>query len=146
MKLSTRGRYGLRAMFELALSFEKGPILMKTIAENQDISHKYLHALLTSLKSAGLVRNIRGLGGGYLLTKPPSEIRISEVVGILEGSLSPVECVRDKSLCKRADLCVARDVWCDLGETIENMLSGLTLYDLIARMKKKEAEPQMYYI
>lgn len=144
MKLSTRGRYGLRAMLELSLSFDKGYVLIKTIAENQEISLKYLHALLTTLKSAGLVHSLRGRGGGYSLTRPPSEIRLSEVVRVLEGSLSLVECVEDKSLCKRAQHCVTRDVWCDLGETIENMLSSLTLDDLIGRMKK-EAEP-MYYI
>lgn len=146
MRLSTRGRYGLRAMLELALGFNKGPVLMQTIAENQEISLKYLHALLTTLKSAGLVRSVRGTGGGYLLTRPPSEIRISEVAEVLEGSLSPAECVKDKSVCKRADHCVTRDVWRDLGDAIESMLSSLTLCDLITRMKNREASPQMYYI
>ena len=146
MKLSTRARYGLRAMFELALSYEKGPVLMQTIAENQELSLKYLHALLTTLKGAGLVRSVRGARGGYMLTKPPSEIRIGEVVMVLEGSLSPVECVNDRRICKRAESCVTRGVWRELGEVVERTLSGLTLDDLIARMKKKDTAPQMYHI
>jgi Rrf2 family cysteine metabolism transcriptional repressor len=146
MKISTRGRYGLRAMLELAQNFEDGPVLMKKIAEKQEISMKYLHTLLTMLKAAGLVHSVRGAGGGYSLTRPPSEIKVSEVVRVLEGSLSPVECVKDRSLCKRAELCVARDVWSDLGEAIETLLSGLTLDDLLVRMKEKEAVPRMYFI
>jgi Rrf2 family protein len=145
MKLSTRGRYGLRAMLELAIGFEKGPVLMRSISENQEISLKYLHSLLTTLKGAGLVRSVRGKGGGYMLTRAPSEIRISEVVKVLEGSLTLVECVKDKSLCRRAEHCVAREVWQDLGDAIENTLSGLTLYDLLIRMKKKEPAQQIYY-
>ena len=78
MRISTRGRYGLRAMFELARSFGGAPVLMSAVAERQDLSRKYLHALLTTLKSAGLVRSVRGAGGGFLLARPPAEIRISE--------------------------------------------------------------------
>lgn len=146
MKISTRGRYGLRAMLELAQSFEDGPVLMKHIAEKQEISMKYLHTLLTMLKAAGLVHSMRGAGGGYSLTRPPSEITVSEVVRVLEGSLFPVQCVKDKELCERAERCVARDVWSDLGEAIEKLLSGLTLDDLLARKKKKDAVTQMYFI
>ncbi len=146
MKISTRGRYGLRAMLELAQNFEEGPVSIGTIAERQEISMKYLHTLLTALKTGGLVHSVRGAGGGYSLNRPPSDIKVSEVVRVLEGSLSPVECVNDKGLCKRADRCVAREVWIDLGVAIETLLSGLTLGDLLVRIKEKEAVPQMYFI
>jgi len=146
MRVSTKGRYGLRAMLQLAQSFDEGPVLMRTIAQSQGISIKYLHALLTMLKGAGLVRSVRGASGGYTLTRSPSKIRISEVFEVLEGSPSLVECVEDKGLCKRAERCPARDIWWDLSKVIENTLSSLTLEDAITRMRKKGATPPMYNI
>jgi len=144
MKLSTRGRYGLRAMLEIALGFEEGPVLTQTISEHQEISRKYLHTLLTTLKGAGLVRSVRGTGGGYVLTRSPSEIRVSEVVSVLEGSL--IDCVGDKNICNRSAQCVTRELWQELSDTIEGFLSQVTLHDLVVRTRKKEASPQMFYI
>jgi len=133
MRMSTRARYGFRAMLELAEGFQKGPIPLRTIAEHQDISGKYLHALLTILKNSGFVRTIRGPGGGYVLTRHPSRINAAEVIRALEGSLAIVGCVDDKRFCKsnRANGCVARCVWQDLTKTIETTLSGLNLTDVI---------------
>ena len=85
MQISTRGRYGLRAMFELARGFGQDPLLMSTVAERQGLSRKYLHTLLTTLKTAGLVRSVRGAGGGFVLARPPAEIKLSEVITALEG-------------------------------------------------------------
>jgi len=125
-------------MIDLALVYEEGPMLMKNISENQGISLKYLHALLTRLKEAGLVRSVRGAGGGFQLARHPSKIRIIEVVEALEGPLTPVGCVKDESVCERAEHCVARDVWRDLGDAMESTLSGLTLSELIDRKKNED--------
>jgi len=92
------------------------------------------------------VRSVRGAGGGYLLAKYPSKIKISEIVRILEGSFSIADCVEDESLCTRAEDCVTRDVWRDLGNTIENMLSGITLDDLIARTRERVKKSHNYHI
>ena len=133
MKVSTRGRYGLRAMLELARCSGESPVLMSTLAEREDISRKYLHALLTALKSAGLVRSVRGAGGGFVLSKDPAETRLSEILRAVEGPLSLVDCVADRRACDRSNRCVARGVWQDLSDAIESMLDSITLEDLVAR-------------
>ncbi len=146
MKISTKGRYGLRAMLELAMHHGDSPVLMSSIAENQNISRKYLHALLTSLRSAGLVRSVRGSRGGYTLSHDPHQIRLNEIVHALEGSFAPVDCIDEEHICDRADLCVIRDVWADLSNAIETYLSSITLADLMERQKAQNAAQTMYYI
>jgi len=141
MRVSTKGRYGLRAMFELAQSFGEGPVLMSAIAERQGLSRKHLHALLTSLKSAGLVRSIRGPGGGFVLSKAPGEIRLSEVLRALEGPLALVHCVMDRQACDRVNQCAARNVWQELSGTIEEALNSVTLEDLLGQGTKAHAKP-----
>ena len=132
MKVSTRGRYGLRAMLELARCRRQFPVLMSTLAEREDISRKYLHTLLTALKSAGLVSSVRGAGGGFMLSKESAEIRLGEILRAVEGPLSLVDCVADKRVCDRSNRCVARGVWRELSGAIESMLDSITLEDLIA--------------
>jgi len=146
LKLSTRGCYGLRAMLELALHYGGKPVLMRSIAENQGISRKYLHALLTSLKSAGFVRSVRGSGGGYLLAKAPANIRVDDVVQALEGSLSITDCVEDPKVCHRSSRCVTHELWQELSQAVARLLSAVTLEDLVARHAAKEAEVPMYHI
>ena len=147
MRLSTKARYGVRAMLSLALDYGRGPIPLKEVAEQQEISEKYLEHLMASLRSAGLVRSVRGTHGGYLLAKSPSQIRLDEVVRVLEGSIAPVECVDDASLCGRVGLCVTRDVWGELKEAMESVLASTTLQDLVERQKEREqSEETMYYI
>lgn len=134
MKISTKGRYGLRAMFEIAKVYEQGPVLMSTISKNQGISRKYLHSLLTSLKSAGLVRSVLGSRGGFLLSKPPSQITVKEIVTVLEGSLSPVDCVdfvEDERICERMGICPTLSVWVVLKKVINDLLSCITLEDIL---------------
>ena len=133
-------------MVELAGNYGTGPVLMEGIARGQGISRKYLHALLTRLKSAGLVRSVRGAGGGYSLARAPSQIRLDEVVRILEGSLSVVDCVEDIEVCARVEGCVTRDVWRDLTQLIEGFLASMTLEDLVVRKRAKYAGPPMYHI
>lgn len=132
MKMTTRGRYGLRAMLELARRYDEPPVLMSTLAEQERISRKYLHTLLASLKSAGLVQSLRGAGGGFRLSRAPSEIRLSEVLQAVEGPLSLVDCVARPSVCDRSRTCTARRVWEKLSIAIERALGSVTLQELVA--------------
>jgi len=145
MRLSTKGRYGARAMLDLALNFGKEPILLRDIATRQEVSEKYLEHSMSSLRNAGLVRSIRGARGGYILAKPPSEIRLSEIMEVLEGSMAPVECVDDSEVCHRADLCVTLDIWEKMKEAIDNILESTTLEDLAERYKDKESSNAIIY-
>ncbi len=146
MKMSTRGRYGLRVMLELALREGKDPVLMSDIAEAQHISRKYMHSLLSRLKGAGLVRAVRGMGGGYLLNRAPADITVFEILETLEGSLYPLECTYTPNICPRMETCVARDVWLEIKGSIEKLLTGMTLEDLVQRHHAKNDQSTMYYI
>ncbi|TET17129.1 MAG: Rrf2 family transcriptional regulator [Dehalococcoidia bacterium] len=147
MKLSTKGQYGARAMVELALHYGEGPILLKDIAKRQQISERYLEHLILSLKVAGLVKSMRGARGGFSLAKPPSQIRLSEIIQIVEGSIAIVECVDDPNLCSRADLCVTRDIWAEMKKAINGVLESTTLQDLVERQREKQKpEAGSYYI
>jgi Rrf2 family cysteine metabolism transcriptional repressor len=138
MKLSTRTRYGLRAIIELAENNGAAPLQTKAIAASQDISVKYLEQLMTILRSAGLVRSIRGSKGGYMLAKSPNQIKLSKVFDCLEGHVTTVECVEDRSFCERAEDCVARQVWAEVQQAIKNVLQSITLQDLVDRTKEKK--------
>jgi len=145
MKLSTKGRYGTRAMVDLALRYGQGPILLKDIAKRQEISEKYLEHIITSLKVAGLVKSIRGAHGGYILAKSPAQIKLSQVIKVLEGSIAPVECVDDPRTCSRVELCVTRDVWKEIKRAIDEILESISLKDLVEREKKKEENKNVIY-
>jgi Rrf2 family protein len=138
MKLSTRTRYGLRAIIELAEHSGAAPLQTKVIAASQDISVKYLEQLMTILRSAGFVRSIRGSKGGYMLAKSPNQIKISDVFDCLEGHVTTVECVEDRSFCERVEDCVARQVWAQVQQAIKNVLQSITLQDLVDRAKNKK--------
>ena len=147
MKLSTKGRYGARVMLDLALHFGEGPILLKDIAKRQQISERYLEQLILSLKAAGLVESTRGARGGFTLAKPPSQIRLSEIIQTMEGSIAPVTCVDDPKACSRADVCVTRDIWSEMGKAMSGVLESTTLEDLVQRQREKEKpETIMYHI
>jgi len=147
MKLSTRGRYGTRALLELALHQQEGPVLLKDIAQRQQISQRYLENLIKPLVSAGIVRSIRGAKGGVLLAKAPTEIRLSEVIQLFEGSVAPVDCINNPGICNRSELCVTRDVWGELKTAMDRILSSTTLQDLVERQKIKEPlKSLVYYI
>ena len=120
----------------MARCFGDAPVLMRTLANRQDLSRKYLHALLTVLKSAGLVRSVRGPGGGFVLTRPPAQIRLSEVLDAVEGPLSLVDCVADRRVCGRARRCAARRVWRELSGAMKDMLDTVTLEDIVAPEQK----------
>ena len=137
MKLSTKGRYAARAMLDLAQHFGQGPILVKDISRREEISERYLEQILTPLKIAGLVRVIRGARGGFTLARLPSEIRLIEIIQIMEGSTAPVECVDDAQICSRSDLCITREVWAEMKKAIDTVLESTTLQDLLERQKKR---------
>lgn len=146
MKISTKGRYGLRVMMELARHYGEGPVPVEEIAQNQQISGNYIHLLVKDLRSAGLVRTIRGPRGGYALTRGPSFITALDVVSALEGNLAPVDCVADQELCSRSAQCIAREVWCEVASAVDGVLSGLTLEQLSARQSAKREEQLTYVI
>jgi Rrf2 family protein len=132
MKLSTRTRYGLRAMVELARRSGEGPVSMEAIARSQALSRKYLHALLSTLRRAGLVKSLRGASGGFVTSRPPAELTLGEVVRALEGPLDLVRCVTDGRACSRSARCVTRGLWSELSRAMEDRLDGITLEDLAA--------------
>jgi Rrf2 family protein len=147
MKLSTRARYGTRALLDLALHSGEGAVLLKDIARRQEISLPYLEHLISPLVAAGIVKSTRGARGGILLLKPPAEIKLSEVLELLEGSIAPVDCVNNPKICPRSDLCVTRDIWSELKKVMNGVLESTTLQDLVERQKGKNGpKHRMYYI
>ena len=147
MKVSTKGRYGLRALLDLALHQDEGLVPLKDIARRQEFSLSYLEHLVAPLIAAGLVKSTRGARGGVLLLKPPSEVKLSEVVEILEGSIALVDCVNNPALCHRAGSCVTRDIWIEMKRAMSRVLDSTTLQDLVERQeKRRQTETGMYYI
>jgi len=137
LKFSTRARYGMRAMLDLAVNGEGELVLLKEIAERQGISKRYLEHMMSLLRNKGLVVAERGAHGGYRLARRPEEIRLDEIFTALEGEIAPVECVRDASICDRAGECVVRDLWCDMASAMKGVLAGETLADLRRRWERK---------
>ncbi|RQD70574.1 MAG: Rrf2 family transcriptional regulator [Tindallia sp. MSAO_Bac2] len=133
MILSTKGRYGLKAMFELGLHHGTGPVPLKVIAEKQRIPENYLEQLIAILRKAGLVRSVRGAQGGYMLMKQPENITVADVLLTLEGPLAPSECVleSESSSCDNAEKCITRTVWEKILISIHDVIDGMTLQDMI---------------
>jgi Rrf2 family protein len=127
-------------MLDLALHRDEGAILVRDIARRQEVSEKYLKQLLASLKAAGLVRTIRGARGGFTLAKPPSEIKLIEIVQVMEGSMAPAECVDDAQICSRSDSCVTRQVWTEIKEATAKILESTNLQDLVRRSRPSPVE------
>ncbi|NOQ44000.1 MAG: Rrf2 family transcriptional regulator, partial [Dehalococcoidia bacterium] len=141
------GRYGTRALLDVALHQDDSPVQLKVIAQRQQISLHYLEHIVAPLIAAGLLRSTRGAYGGVSLGKPPQEIKLSEVIQVLEGSITPVECVDDPNVCSRADVCATRDVWTDVKKAMAGVLESVTLQDLVERQKdKQKLVSAMYYI
>jgi Rrf2 family protein len=132
-------------MLDLAINSGEGPVLVREIARRQGFSARYLEQLLLFLKIAGLVRATRGARGGFSLAKPPSEIKLSEIIQIMEGSMAPVECVDNAGVCSRADLCVTREIWGEMKQAMDRILESTTLQDLVERQKRKEQAAEVIY-
>jgi Rrf2 family protein len=133
LKLSTKGQYGVRAMFELARNFDKGPLTIKEIASRQDVSVAYLEQLLNKLRKSKLIKSRKGPGGGYVISRKPKDISVGMILNSLEGPVAITQCLDPSTSkgCKRVDSCVARLLWKSLGEKIESFLDTINLNDLL---------------
>lgn len=136
MKLSTKGRYGVTALYELAMHYGEGTVSLKSIAHNQGISENYLEQLISTLRQAGLVKSVRGAQGGYQLSRPPEEITIGEIITTMEGPIALVDCLLASGdelaeYCDRSGQCVTRGVWEKVCDSISAVLNAITLQDLL---------------
>jgi Rrf2 family cysteine metabolism transcriptional repressor len=149
MKLSTKGRYGVKAMLDLAVHSSEGHIPLKSIAERQNISENYLEQLFALLRKEGIVKSIRGAQGGYMLAHDPQEITVGSILRALEGSLAPVDCVteNDPAHCDRAERCVTKSIWTKIRDKVNEVVDSITLKDLMEEYRKLNTEQgYMYYI
>lgn len=146
MKISTKGRYGLRVLVDIAAHQEKGPVILRDISARQDISEKYLWQVINPLKAAGLVKSTRGAKGGYVLSMRPEQITLLEVVSILEGPVSMVDCVGDPDKCGRSNACVTRGVWGNLEKDIKESMAKVTLKEILDLQNKADASASISYI
>ncbi len=149
MKLSTKGRYGLKAMLDLAVHNSEGQVVLKSIAERQAISENYLEQLFAILKKAKLVKSIRGSQGGYVLATSADNISVGDILRALEGSLAPVDCVAEGHpvSCSRYDCCVTKGIWKKIRDSINTVVDSTTLESLVEEYRKvRNQDNDTYYI
>lgn len=138
MKISTKGRYALRMMLDLASNYTGSPISLKDIANRQGISDKYLEQIISVLNRAGYVKSVRGAQGGYLLSKEPKDYTVGMILRLTEGSLAPVTCIEDDEInCERQDACVTVILWKKIDEAVRNVVDNTTLQDLLDWQQEK---------
>lgn len=142
IKLSTKGRYGTRLMLNLALHYDAGqePVILKNVAREEDISIRYLEQIIIPLKLSKLVKSIRGAGGGYILTCPPSKIKLIEVIEALEGPIALVDCVDDLEYCDKTPRCATYEVWKEASDLLKNYFTRTTLQHLVERAQEKNPQ------
>ncbi len=140
MIISTKGRYGLRAMFELAKAWEQGHLSIRQIAAQQALSEQYLEQIFPLLKSAGLVKSTRGAGGGYVLAREPKDISVGSVLTALEGKLAPADCVCGDADCENAHACTAHAIWRRIYDGISDVVEGISLQDMLDDDKRLAGE------
>ena len=140
MKLSTRGRYGIHVMYDLALNAEKGPQSIKAISERGDMPDAYLEQLIAVLKREGLVTSTRGALGGYMLSRPANEITVGDVLRALEGGLSLVDCLDGEESCGKSCACPSRIVWMKLRDGMNAIVDGITLQDMVEDYRRMNAQ------
>lgn len=145
MKLSTKGKYGVKAMVELAINYGGDPISIKTIGKRQDISEYYLEQLFSSLRKAKLIKSIRGAQGGYVLSRDPKEITVAEIMDVLEGPIEIADCI-DGISCDNIDCCATRLLWKRIKESIDTVLLSTTLEDIVNDYKDMQAKRQGLYL
>lgn len=154
MQLSTKGRYAVRAMFDLAFYSKGEPVPLSRISEREEISLHYLEQLFNKLRKGGVVSSVRGPSGGFKLAKLPAEITVEEIIRIVEGPIVPVNCTEHKkknSSCHRADRCVTHLLWKRLGRNINEFLKSVTMQDLVDEARElmdtgKVSHDYMFYI
>ncbi|MDU4959994.1 MAG: Rrf2 family transcriptional regulator [Sporomusaceae bacterium] len=130
MRLSTKGRYGVKAVLDLAVNYGYEHLSIKTIAERRGVSEYYLEQLFAQLRRAGIIKSIRGAYGGYTLSRPPAEITVHEIIEVLEGSIEISECI-DDTTCNNSDYCATRLLWVKIKESIDSVLKSTTLQDMV---------------
>ena len=138
MKLSTKGRYGLKAMFELSINQKDGPVPLKLIARNQNISDQDLEQIFAKLRKANLVQSVRGAQGGYLLAKDANNITVGDILTVLEGPISLSDCVLDEDVCENSSICVTKVVWEKIKKGIDEVVDSITLQDMINDYNKNK--------
>ena len=131
MRISTKGRYALRMMIDIAENQSKGYVALKDVAERQNISKKYLEQIALRLSQANMLQAVRGFQGGYMLVRPTSEYVVGQILEIVEGSLSPVPCLEQPNLCGMSACCKTLPMWTELDRCIRSYLYGITLEDVI---------------
>lgn len=138
MKISTRGRYALRLMLDLAVYNTGEPISLKDVARRQQISEKYLEQIISLLNKAGFVRSVRGAQGGYMLKKDPAEYTVGMILRLTEGDLAPVSCVGSDSVaCERRQECVTVRIWEQMNDAVNQVVDGITLADMVGWQQEK---------
>ena len=142
MKISTKGRYALQLMVDLAMHQQDGPVSLKDAARRQSLSDKYLEQIVTPLSKGGLVRSVRGAGGGYLLTRKPEEYTVGDILRPLEGDLAPVECVTNSECCAQSGQCFTLELWQDIHKAVSSVVDHTTLADLVERCEAKRLPDQ----
>ena len=138
MKISTKGRYGLRVMTDLAVNGNGGCVSLKDIAEREHLSEKYLEQIVNQLSKAGLVKSLRGAKGGYILTREADKITVEDILKATEGSLAPVACAEDEGKCQNYCDCVTSFIWTEIYKATISVVSRITLKDLAERSQSIE--------
>jgi len=148
LRLSTKGQYGVRAMYEVAKAGSVGPVTIKEISEKQDVSVAYLEQILNKLRKAGIIQSVKGPGGGYMLARDPEKISIGQILKELEGPVAITSCLDPSEGCVRVDSCVTHLLWKSLGDNIERFLDSMSLQDLLSgnqiiaeNKKRKKGRP-----
>ena len=133
MRLSTKGRYGVLAMYELVCRYGNGPVSIKEIAEKQNFSDSYMEQLFSTLKKAGLIVSLRGAKGGYILSREPRDISVGEIIRALEGPIELADCVGGPEgyVCRKSGECVTRGLWMEIRDSINNIIDNRSLQDLM---------------
>jgi len=139
MRASAKTRYAMEAMVDMAIQSRCGPVALKEIARRQEISPNYLEQIFLQLRAAGLVRSVRGAGGGFVLARSPSDIRMAEIAAVFEGPIDLIGCVNDVGRCSRSVSCAVRQVWVEVGECMKKALDSVTLQEVADLQATKEA-------
>lgn len=138
MIISTKGRYGLKAVFELAISDLNTPLPLNIISQRTNLSELYLEQIFSVLKKRGIVKSIRGAQGGYFLSKKPEDIPVGEIIKALEGELSPSKCVEDDGYCDMSDKCPTYIIWDNMKKAIDDVIDNTTVADMVKEYNKKQ--------
>ena len=147
MKVSTKSRYGVAAMVDIAQQFGNGPVALRSVAQRQQVSEHYLEQLMSPLRNAGFVRSVRGAQGGYVLAKDPTTITVGDIVRAMEGPIAPVDCLlaekgRDNPYCDKTNACIRRNIWLKMGESITEALDSISLASLCAEAQQVEDDKE----